>query len=109
MNFIEHPACQAVIDTFWRGGRNHSEKRTADGSLIPTETGVWMLGYHLDPVIFWNKLQSPMYGSRCLFLLRLYGSRCLFEAVRVSVFVFVEAVRVSVFVFVEAVRASVFV
>ena len=35
MDFIEHVACQAVIDRKWRGGRSHSVKHTADGTLIP--------------------------------------------------------------------------
>ena len=46
MDFVEHVACQAVIDRKWRGGRSHSVKHTADGTLIPSKynkgKGFWV-------------------------------------------------------------------
>ena len=94
MNFIAHPACQAVVDREWRGGRNHTEKRSIDGKLLEEKSCVipdmvpLVGGIELSRKLFYNKMISPSYKFRmdalqyaCVLLLQSY---CVLQNLKVD-------------------------
>jgi len=85
MNFIAHPACQAVVDRQWRNGRHHNDKRSPDGKLLVNQGPIvpdwipWVGGIELSWELFKNKMVSPAYKFKmdaiqygCVLLLQSY-------------------------------------
>lgn len=94
MNFIAHPACQAVVDRQWRNGRDHSDKRSPDGKLLVNPgTKIWAWvplvgGIELSWELFKNKMVSPAYKFKmdaiqygCVLLLQSY---CVLQNMKVE-------------------------